>query len=229
MMQYQRRLASITFRGTRCRVQDVARQRHSRVCRVERNRSGGYVDEMSHLLMLETHRLVMALSLTVIACERPGSAGRGDTAAAQLADSPATAARSPAPRPADSAAAVAAGKEPGTVPATPTPTVTPEKSIAAMRLHLQQCDTASVQVLQGKMTEHAKLLGDLLTTMEVEVQDVTSPAKNAWLASADTVENDLDKLALAQGEALRTAFRAHSNRVRRLLDEFRVLVPAKSG
>ena len=188
----------------------------------------GMLDQMSHLLMLETHRLVMALSLTVIACEGPGTAGRGDTAAAQqLADSPATAALGPAPRPADSAAAIAAGKEPGHIPATPTPTVTSEKSIAAMRLHLQQCDTASVQVLQGKMTEHAKMLGDLLTTMEVEVQGVTSPAKNSWLASADTVENDLDKLALTQGEALRTAFRVHSNRVRRLLDEFRVLVPAK--
>ena len=190
----------------------------------------GTVDQMSHLLMLETHRLVMALSLTVIACEGPGTAGRGDTAAArQLADSPATTARGPTPRPADSAAAVAAGKEPGTIPATPTPTVTSENSIAAMRRHLQQCDTASVQVLQGKMTEHAKLLGDLLTTMEVEVQAVTSPAKNSWMTSADSVENDLDKLALAQGEELRTAFRAHSNRVRRLLDEFRVLVPAKSG
>ena len=178
--------------------------------------------------MLETHRLVMTLSLTAIACQGPGTASRDDTATArQVADSPATAARGPAPRPADSAAAIAAGKEPDHIPATPTPTVTSEKSIAAMRLHLQRCDTASVQVLQGKMAEHAKILGDLLTTMEVEVQEVTSPAKTSWLASADTVENDLDKLALAQGEALRTAFRAHSNRVRRLLDEFRVLVPAK--
>jgi hypothetical protein len=98
-----------------------------------------------------------------------------------------------------------------------------------MRLHLQRLDTASAQVLQGKMAEHAKILGDLLTTMEVEVQGVTSPAKNTWLAFADTVENDLDKLALANGEELRTAFRAHSSRVRRLLDEFRVLVPAKSN
>ena len=178
--------------------------------------------------MLETHRLVMTLSLTAIACQGPGTAGRDDTATAQqVADSPAMA-RGPTPRPADSAAAIAAGKEPGTIPATPTPTVTSEKSIAAMRLHLQRCDTASVQVLQGKMTEHAKILGDLLTTMEVEVQELTSPAKTSWLASADTVENDLDKLALTQGEELRTVFRAHSSRIRRLLDEFRVLVPAKS-
>jgi hypothetical protein len=180
--------------------------------------------------MLETHRLVMALSLTAIACQGPGTAGRDDTATAQqVADSPAMTARGPAPRPADSAAAVAAGREPGDIPATPTPTVTSEKSIAAMRLHLQQCDAASVQVLQSKMTEHAKMLGDLLTTMEVEVQEVTSPAKSSWMASADTIEQDLDKLALAQGEALRTAFRVHSNRVRRLLDEFRVLVPAKTN
>ena len=96
-----------------------------------------------------------------------------------------------------------------------------------MRLHLQRLDTASAQVLQGQMTEHAKVLGDLLTTMEVEVQALTSPAKSSWLAFADTVENDLDKLALSRGEELKTAFRAHSTRVRRLLDEFRVLVPAK--
>ena len=98
-----------------------------------------------------------------------------------------------------------------------------------MRQHLQQCDSASVLVLQGKMTEHAKLLGDLLTTMEVEVQALKSPANTSWLAFADTVDHDLAKLSLAQGEELRTAFRAHSTRVRRLLDEFRVLVPARSN
>jgi len=171
----------------------------------------------------------MALSLTGIACTGTGGADSGDTARTQLADSPATAARAPEPRPADSTTALATGREPGTTPAIPTPTVTAESRIASMRLHLQRLDTASAQVLQGKMAEHAKILGDLLTTMEVEVQAVTSPAKNSWLAFADTVENDLDKLALAKGEELTTAFRAHSNRVRRLLDEFRVLVPAKSN
>ena len=70
-------------------------------------------------------------------------------------------------------------------------------------------------------------VADLLTTMEVQVQAGTSPSKTAWLASADTAESDLDRLALAQGEELRTAFRAHSTRVRRLLDEFRLLVPAE--
>jgi len=199
---------------------------------VSANETGqaGTLDEMSHLLLLETHRLIMALSVTMIACDGPGAAGRGDTASAQRrADSPATAVRGPQARPAESAAALASGIEPGTIPATPTPTVTSEKSIATMRQHLQRCDTASVQVLQGNMTEHAKLLGDLLTTMEVEVQALKSPAKDSWLASADTVENDLDKLALAKGEELRTAFRAHSTRVRRLLDDFRVLVPARTN
>ena len=190
----------------------------------------GTLDKMSHLLLLETHRLIMALSVTMIACDGPGAAGRGDTASVQRrADSPATAVRGPQARPAESAAALASGIEPGSIPATPTPTVTSENSIATMRQHLQRCDSASVQVLQGSMTEHAKLLGDLLTTMEVEVQALKSPAKDSWLASADTVDDDLAKLALAQGEELRTAFRAHSTRVRRLLDEFRVLVPARSN
>ena len=194
----------------------------------ERNRSGGYETQFRHLLMPQTHLLLMALSLGVVACEGSGRGGRGDTAVAQQpADSPASAARSPVPKASDSAAANAAGLEPGDIPAKPTPTVTSEKSIAAMRLHLQQCDSASVLVLQGKMKEHAQMLGDLLTTMEVEVQPLTSPARTSWLASADTIENDLDKLALAQGEELRTAFRAHSTRVRRLLDGFRMLVPAR--
>ena len=190
----------------------------------------GTLQKMSPLLVLETHRLILALSFATVACEGPGAAGRGDTASAQRrADSPATAARVPQARPAESAAALASGVEPGSIPATPTPTVTSEKSIATMRQHLQQCDSASVLVLQGKMTEHAKLLGDLLTTMEVEVQALKSPAKTSWLAFADTVDHDLAKLALAQGEELRTAFRAHSSRVRRLLDEFRALVPARSN
>jgi hypothetical protein len=90
-------------------------------------------------------------------------------------------------------------------------------------------DTASVQNLQARMAEHAKMLGDLLTTMRVEVQAATVSTKNTWLAAADSVENDLDQLALVQGEQLRTAFRAHKTRVLRLLEEFRALVPRKSS
>jgi hypothetical protein len=113
------------------------------------------------------------------------------------------------------------------MPATPTPAVTSENSIATMRLQLQRLDTASVENLQRNMKEHSRMLGDLFTTMRVEVQAVTSPAKNSWLAAADTVEHDVGRLAEAQGEELRTAFRVHRGRVTRLLDEFRVLVPAK--
>lgn len=97
-----------------------------------------------------------------------------------------------------------------------------------MQLQLQRLDTASVSTLQGGMAQHSKTLGDLLTTMRVQVQAVTVPAKNSWLAAADSVENDLDKLALAQGEELRTAFRAHRTRVLRLIEQFRALVPAES-
>lgn len=97
-----------------------------------------------------------------------------------------------------------------------------------MRQNLQRLETASAQELAGKMTEHHKMLGDLLTTMRVEVQAATSTSKDAWLAAADSVESDLDKLAMANGEALRTAFREHKTRVLRLLDSFRVLVPGKT-
>ena len=96
-----------------------------------------------------------------------------------------------------------------------------------MRLHLQRLDTASVENLQRSMKEHSGMLGDMLTTMRVEVQAVTAPAKDSWLAVADSAESDLDQLALAQGEALRTAFRTHRLRILRLLDEFRVLVPPR--
>ena len=172
---------------------------------------------------------LLALSLTAIACNGPGTAGSRDTATAQQpSDSPATAARVPEGRPVDTTAALAKGKEPGTIPATPTPTVTSDNSIATMRLHLQRLDTTSVQNLPGRMAEHSKMLGDLLTTMRLEIQEVTSPAKTSWIASADSAEQELARLTTAQGEALRTAFRAHSSRVRRLLDDFRVLVPGGS-
>ena len=97
-----------------------------------------------------------------------------------------------------------------------------------MRQSLQRLETASAQELAGKMPEHQKMLGDLLTTMRVEVQAATSTSKNAWIAAADSVESDLDKLALADGEPLRTAFREHKTRVLRLLDGFRTLVPART-
>jgi hypothetical protein len=96
-----------------------------------------------------------------------------------------------------------------------------------MRSSLQQLETATTQQLQDGMSRHQKMLGDLLTTMRVEVQATTSASKDAWLAAADSVEGDLNKLAVAQGEELRTAFRQHRTRSLRLLDQFRVLVPAR--
>jgi hypothetical protein len=94
-----------------------------------------------------------------------------------------------------------------------------------MRLQLRQLDSTNVQSLSGKMAEHSKTFTDLLTTMRVEAQAATSPAKNSWLALADSAEHDLARLASVQGEELRAAFRAHRDRVLRLLDGFRVLVP----
>lgn len=180
--------------------------------------------------MREPHRLLIVLGLVAIACNRDGSGANRDTATAErIAESAASVARAPAPRPAaDSAAALAKGKEEGTIPATRTPTVTSETSIAALRQQLQRLDPASAQELQASMKEHSKMVEDLFTTMRVEVDAVTAPTKSSWLASADSVEKNLALLASAQGEDLRTAFRAHSTRVRRLLDEFRVLVPRSS-
>lgn len=171
-------------------------------------------------------RLVVALSVIVIACQGRGAASDQDTAQAQQpADSPATASVARESKPGDSTAPLAAGIEPGHLPATPTPTVTSENAIATMRLQLQRLDTASVANLQARMTEHTKAVTDLFTTMRLEVQEATSPTKTAWLASADTVDRDLPKLNETQGEALRTAFRVHRTRVLRLLDDFRALVP----
>lgn len=187
---------------------------------------------------MRTHlRLVIAMTIAVIACQSRGSGSTGDSVQAQSqsrADAPAPAATTAAGResqPVPSTSSGSAGitpSEPGTVPATPTSAVTSDNSIAAMRQSLQRLDNATVETLQSGMKEHSKMLGDLLTTMRVEVQAATSSSKNAWLLSADSVEGDLDRLALANGEALRTAFREHRTRVLRLLDGFRVLVPGKA-
>lgn len=178
---------------------------------------------------MRPHPRLLLVSGLAVACQGPGTGGSADTV--QLpppADSPATVSSERAPRPVESRSGLAAGKEPGTFPATPTPTVTSESAIAAIRLQLQRIDTASIQTLQGMTREYATNLGDLLTTMRVEVQAVTSPTKNSWIAAADTVENDLAQLTSASGEALRTAFREHRARVARLLDAFRMLVPART-
>lgn len=188
-------------------------------------------------IMRTQQRYAIALVLTVIGCQRGTTKSTEDTARVQVrADSPAAAVATtpkgdgPAP-PATSTSTGTAGitpSEPGTIPATPTPAVTSDNSIAAMRQSLQQVESATAQELESKVSDHQKKLGDLLTTMRVEVQAVTSTTKNTWLAAADSVESDLDRIALADGEALRTAFREHRTRVLRLLDSFRALVPPKS-
>jgi hypothetical protein len=190
--------------------------------------------------MHSSERVLVAFAFAALACQRPAEDRIDDTSGGAMpADVPAAApaARTPAAstdraRPVDSTAArpdstagLAAGKEPGTIPATPTPTVTSESAIAAMRSRLERMNSASTQELERARAEHSKMLGDLLTTMRVEVQALTSPAKNSWLAMADSAEGDLNRLALADGDALRTAFRVHRDRVLRLLDDFRTLVP----
>ena len=183
------------------------------VVSAERNRLGGYflpeslVAEEPLRLRPSPHGgsmrtplwLVISLGLTVIACRGRGTGGNHDTAQVrQPADSAATASRSPGPAPTGASSSGAPAStttgtagitpsEPGTIPAKPTPTVTTESSIATMRLSMQRLDSASVTELQAKMKDHSKMLGDLLTTMRVEVQAVTSPSKNGWLASADSV------------------------------------------
>jgi hypothetical protein len=207
----------------------------------ERNRLGGYLEASDTPTpyrstgIMRLLWLPVALSLVIIACQDRDTATVRDTAEAQPpADSPAAASSgkdirpAESSRPADSAARLAVGKEPGTIPATPTPAVTSENSIAALRMQLQRLDTASAQSLQAAMQNHSRMVGDLLTTMRVEVAAATSPTKDSWLAAADTVESDLNRLALANGEELRSAFREHRTRVLRLLDRFRVLVPAKA-
>jgi hypothetical protein len=174
-----------------------------------------------------TTRVLAALSLTVIACQGRGTADGRDTTLAQTTESIAVTSTRRESAPAGSPAGEAAGKEEGHLPATQTPTVTSENSIATMRQQLQRLDGASIEILRHDMKEHSTEVADLFTTMRVEVQAVTSPAKNSWLASADTVDRDLGKLVLLQGQELKTSFSLHRTRVLRLLDEFRVLVPAK--
>lgn len=205
----------------------------------ERNRLGGYGMNTSQCggIMRIQQRNAIALVLVIIGCQRGSSRSTEDTTRAQVtADSPAAAAETTpkgegATPPVKSTSTGTAGitpSEPGTIPATPTPAVTSESSITAMRQSLQQLESASAQELSTRVSDHQKKLGDLLTTMRVEVQAATSTTKDTWLAAADSVEGDLDKLALANGEALRTAFRDHRTRVLRLLDSFRALVPPKS-
>ena len=204
---------------------------------VAMNRKDGRpVSEPGEIMSRPTFFITLTLAV-VAACKGPGTARTNDTVHAphQPADSPAAATRAPQPGTASPTKSTSSGtagitpSEPGTVPAKPTPAVTSENAIAAMRLNLQRLDSSSVQILQSKMKDHSKSLGDLLTTMRVEAQAATSPTKSVWLAAADSVESDLDRLALSSGEELRTAFREHRTRVSRLLDGFRVLVPMKGG
>jgi hypothetical protein len=97
-----------------------------------------------------------------------------------------------------------------------------------MRSHLQRLDTMGVADLQLMMQEHSRILTEILTPMRSEVLRSTVPGKESWMALADTVEHDLNRLALARGEELRSALRQHHQRVLRLLDSYRVFVPAKS-
>jgi hypothetical protein len=119
--------------------------------------------------------------------------------------------------------------EPGSVPAKPTPAVTSDQAIAALRQRLQRLENGSARDLQGSMADYSRALQDLLTTMRVEVLAVTATSRDAWIASADTIESDLVQLKASQGDEIVTAFRAHRPRVTRLLDQFRVLVPANKS
>lgn len=90
--------------------------------------------------------------------------------------------------------------------------------LPAFRSYLDSLLVASPADLATRVEEHASRVQQMLEAMNRDMSAMNLQSDTAWAALADSVRNDLSRLAQLRGEQLILGMRAHVGRVRRLLE-----------
>lgn len=97
--------------------------------------------------------------------------------------------------------------------------------MARMEGHMAMMDTASAATLQAMLPMHRQMLDSTLTSMSDEMRrmNMTPPAE--WSATADSLRQDLTRLAGMGASELPAFMRAHRARMMRLMQIHRAMIP----
>ena len=93
-----------------------------------------------------------------------------------------------------------------------------------VRAYLDSLRVAGPSELTGMVAAHGERAGDMLQAMETDMQAMSMPADSAWTALTDSIRTDFRTLPQLTGEELVLRIRAHTGRMRRLLDRHEAMM-----
>ena len=87
-----------------------------------------------------------------------------------------------------------------------------------MRAHMDSVMRMSPQQMQAMMARHQEMMSQMMDQMGGEIRQMKMAETREWSALSDSVKQDLAELPSLKGQALSARMRAHTDRVRRLID-----------
>ncbi len=98
-----------------------------------------------------------------------------------------------------------------------------------VRAHLDSMTAMSPQHAAGALTAHEAIASEMLDAMGSDMRMMNMQPDSVWTALADSVKRDLADQPSLSGRALETRFRAHVDRVRRLLGMHETMMKGMGG
>ena len=97
--------------------------------------------------------------------------------------------------------------------------------MARMEGHMRMMDTASAATLQAMLPMHRQMADSMLTSMNDEMRRMNMTSTTEWMATADSLRQDLTRLAGMSASELPALMLAHRDRMMRLMQLHRAMVP----
>ena len=93
-----------------------------------------------------------------------------------------------------------------------------------MASHMEVMRGATGDSIRAMVPMHRQMTANMLSQMDSEMRSMNMSDDTAWTAAADSVRNDMVRMAEMDAEELRTFMPAHQERMRRLMDMHRTMM-----
>lgn len=93
-----------------------------------------------------------------------------------------------------------------------------------MASHMEAMRGATGDSIKAMLPMHRQMTANMLSQMDSEMRSMNMSDDTSWTAAADSVRNDMARMAEMDAEELRTFMPAHQERMRRLMDMHRTMM-----
>lgn len=97
-------------------------------------------------------------------------------------------------------------------------------TMSRMAAHLQTMEGMRGDNLQGMLSTHRQMVGNMIGSMNREMRAMDMPADEAWDATVDSLRNDLVTMADMDAAELEALMPAHRRRMTRLMEMHREMM-----